>query len=1190
MTAINWKNNAGGNWNTGANWSTGTVPGAQDDVTVNTPSAQTITYTSGSDTILSLYFGSLDTLALSGGKLAVTGDTTFYGNFTETGGTFQLGANSNLSGTIAQTSGTLSISTGTLTLNGPVQNFGGALTGATADFAAGNVTIAAGATISLAEIELSGATITTAESLTEAGTWLQSSGTLSLGGNTLTLAGSAALDGGVIVGSGQVLLSGQTEISGSFAEEGQIGFVNTGTISQTGYFYLGYNGTDTSSLINKAGAVFQMQSDSYLGSSTGATLTNAGTLIKQAGGGISTVTVNTVSTGTITVASGDLRFQTGNDNFGGTVNGAGELELLGGTDVLANKLSISVGTLLLDGATVNLGGALSYGGVFEDAGGTLALGANTLTLSNEAALDGGVISGSGTLAVTGTTDLSGYYVTGSAVLDNSGTLIQTGTNYIGYSGSDTAQFVNAAGATWQIDGASMLYGQTGDKITNAGSLVKATGAGAAYFEVSVTDTGTTAIDQGSLQFAGGSNVFSGAISGPGTLTLSGAADDFAKGIKLTTAEMLQTAGVLTIGTKLSYAGAWSQTSGTLSLGNQSLTLTGALALDGGQATGSGKISAKTSELGNYALTGSVSFTNTGTATVTNAFYDGYYSGDTATLINAAKAVLTIQGNNTIYGAVGSTLVNDGTLSKANGSGTSQVSVSTASTGTITAASGDLRFSGGTNSFAGTINGAGTVELNAGADSLASGLKVTVGTLLLDGATVTLGGALTLADNVDFTSGTLSLGGYTLTLSAASFDGGTVSGAGTVALSGTTGFTNTTFTGSETLANSGTIAVTSSDYIGYNSSDTVTLENLAGATLRLNAGAILYGDNGSSISNAGTFVKNGAATSTVVDNFTTTALTTIAAGTLRLQGPVDSLGGTLNGAGTLELIGGAVSIAAGTSLKTGAVLLDGANVTLSSALTYAGGFTQTTGTLSISGASLTLSGTDAWSGGVVTGSGTLAVTGTEAIAGSGAVEGSATLSNSGTILQTSSFYVGYNSTDTATLQNNAAGVLDIENGSALYGNASSSIDNLGRIVKTGSAETVINPAITNVGSISLAQGSMAFAGTVSGTGTITAGASTTLIFQEAVGAGGTVVLDANTVLGVNTSAGFGDTIQGFAAGDLIDLNGLGYGATNTFTYNGSKDTLVVSNGSSSATLTLSGSYNQNSFALINDHGVIGITHT
>ena len=1190
MAAVNWTSNAGGNWNTASNWSTGTVPGPQDDVTVNTSNAQTITYSSGSDTILSLYFGGLDTLALSGGKLAVLGDSTFYGNLTESGGSFQFGANSTMSGTIAQTGGTIAIASGTLVLTGTTDTFGGALTGAAVDFAYGTDTIAAAATISLAEMELTGATVTTAENLTEAGTWLQSSGTLSLGGNTLTLSGSAALDGGVIVGSGQVLLSGQTEIAGSFAEEGQIAVINSGTISQTGYFYLGYNGTDTATLTNKAGAVYQMQNDAYLGSSTGSTLTNAGTLIKQGGGGISTVTANTVSTGTVTVSSGDLRFQTGNDSFSGVVNGAGEMELYSGTDALAAKLSISVGTLLLSGATVNLGGTLSYGGVFEQNSGTLALGASMLTLSNAAALNGGALSGSGTLAVSGTTDLAGYFVTGSTMLKNSGTLIETGSNYIGYSGSDTAQFVNSTGATWEIDGAAVMYGQTGDLITNAGSLVKATGSGTAYIGVSINDTGTTAIDHGTLQFAGNANMFSGAVSGAGTLMLTGAADSFAKGIKLTAAEILQTAGVLTIGTKITYGGDWSQSSGTLSLGNQALTVNGTLALDGGEAMGSGNISAKTAELANYALTGSVSLTNTGTATVTSAFYDGYFTGDTASLINAAKAVLSIQGNNEIYGSVGSILTNAGTLTKASGGGVSQVAVSTSSTGTITAASGDLRFSGGTNSFAGAINGAGMVDLSAGTDALAAGLKVTVATLLLDGATVTLGGALTLTDNFEFTGGTLNLGGNALTLSAGSFDGGTISGAGTVALSGNAGFNQVQFTGSQTITNSGTLDVTNYAYIGYNTSDTVTLDNLAGATLRLNGNAYLYGDNGSSISNAGTFVKDGAGTSVVYDSFATTGVTTVAAGTLRLQGPVESLGGTLNGAGTVELNSGAVTFASGTSLKVGGLLLDGVNATVSSALTYAGGLSQTSGTLSISGATLTLSGADAWSGGIVTGAGTLAITGTEAITGSTALEGSVTLSNSGTILQTSNFYVGYNSADTAVLKNNASGVLDIENGSPIYGVAGSSIDNLGSIVKTGSAETIIDPAVVNIGSISLAQGSMAFAGAVSGAGTLTAGADTTLVFQAAVASGGAVVLGADTVLGVNATAGFGDIIHGFAAGDLIDLNGLNYGTNNTFSFNASKDVLTVSNGSGTATLTLSGSYSQSNFNLINDHGYIAITHS
>ena len=1191
MAAISWKNNAGGNWNTGANWSSGTVPGSGDDVTVSTSSAQTITYGSGSDTILSLYFATADTLAMSGGALSVLGNTSFYGNLAQSAGSLRLGGGvSTLAGTITQTGGTLTATSGTLFISGSSNSFAGALSGTTIDFNGGSDNILAGTTLKLAQFQLSGASIAVAENLTQSGTWLESSGTLSLGSNTLTLSGPTALDGGIMTGTGQVLLSGNTEISGSFAAEGQLGFVNAGTITQTGYFYLGAAGTDTATLTNQAGATYRIDGDSTIAGSVGDKLTNAGLLIKSSGGGTAQINANTASTGTITVASGVLRFEGATDSFAGAINGAGALALTAGAASLASGVSVTVGTLLLDGATVNLGGALSYGGVLEQNAGTLALGSNTMTLSGGAALDGGALAGTGTLAVSGATDFNGYFLTGGSVLKNSGTLTQSGTNYVGYFGSDTAQFDNLAGATWLIDGSSTLYGATGAKISNAGTLVKATGSGAAYIADSFSNTGSIAVDSGLLRFNGGTNSFGGIISGAGVLDLTGLADTFAKGVKLTVANVLLESGVLTIASKLSYAGAFSQTGGTLSLGSQAFTLTGSAQLDNGSASGSGKLSIKNADLGSYALTGSVAATNTGTTNIVGSFYDGYYTGDTASFTNAVKAVLSIQGNNIIYGTTGSTLTNAGTLIKANGAGISSINVSTASTGTVTVNSGDLRFSGGTNSFAGTVGGAGTFELNTGADSFASGLKLTVGTVLLDGASVTLGGAMTQTDAFEVTAGTLNLGGTALTLSHASFDGGTTTGSGTLSLSGTTGFSQTIFSGSVVVNNGGVIDVSGTTYIGYNSSDTVQLNNLAGATLKLEDNAVLYGSAGSLVSNAGTLVKSGAGTGVVYDAFTSTGSIAVASGVLRLSGATENLSGAIGGAGTLELNTGAVGLGKSLSLTVAGMLLDGASVSVTSALSYAHAWSQSAGTLSLSGATLSLSGQDALGAAIVTGSGTLAIAGTEAITGGGALEGSVVLSNSGTIAQTGYLYVGYNTSDTAVLQNNTGGVIHIENGAIIYGVASSSIDNAGSIVKTGSAQTNINVAVSNIGSIELGQGTMDFLGPVSGAGTITADAGTTLLFGGAVAAGGAVFLGADVLLSVNATAGFGDTIHGFAAGDLIDLGNLGYGAVNTLTYNSAHDTIAISNGSASVTLTLAGSYSQGSFQLIDDRGIVGVLHS
>ena len=55
MSSISWTSTASGNWNTAADWGGGKVPGAADDATINTGTSITVTYSTGTDSVLSLY-------------------------------------------------------------------------------------------------------------------------------------------------------------------------------------------------------------------------------------------------------------------------------------------------------------------------------------------------------------------------------------------------------------------------------------------------------------------------------------------------------------------------------------------------------------------------------------------------------------------------------------------------------------------------------------------------------------------------------------------------------------------------------------------------------------------------------------------------------------------------------------------------------------------------------------------------------------------------------------------------------------------------------------------------------------------------------------------------------------------------------------------------------------------------------
>lgn len=510
MASISWKNNASGNWDTPSNWSTGILPGANDDVTISTSSAQTITHSASTDSIHSLFVGN-DTIAISGGSLTVLGNTTLNSALTESGGLFRLsGASARIAGTVAQTAGTINVASGMLTLDGTGNNFAGTLSGAAVDFAAGTDLLAAGMTLNMGRVLIGNAAVTLGKNITQSGLWTQTSGTLALGGHKLTAAGTMSLDGGVINGTGTVAITNAAEISGAILE-GSVVLNNTGNITQTGNFDVGFNSADTPQLNNKAGATYTIANHASISGTSGATVTNAGTLDKLASGN-SQIGVSTTSTGHINITSGTLSFAGTTNSFSGRIAGAGTLGLVLGADTFGPKLSLTVAHVQLSGGAVTLGANLAYAHDWIQTGGTLALGGMTLTTTGNDDLDGGVINGSGTLAIGGAADLSGMFLEGSAVISNTGSIVQTNNWFLGFNGPDSAKLENQAGATFNITNNSDIDGSAGASLVNAGTLEKSLGAGTSLVEVATINSGVVDVGSGTMQFLG-------TISGTGTFNV-----------------------------------------------------------------------------------------------------------------------------------------------------------------------------------------------------------------------------------------------------------------------------------------------------------------------------------------------------------------------------------------------------------------------------------------------------------------------------------------------------------------------------------------------------------------------------------------------------------------------------------------------------------------------------------------------
>jgi hypothetical protein len=99
----------------------------------------------------------------------------------------------------------------------------------------------------------------------------------------------------------------------------------------------------------------------------------------------------------------------------------------------------------------------------------------------------------------------------------------------------------------------------------------------------------------------------------------------------------------------------------------------------------------------------------------------------------------------------------------------------------------------------------------------------------------------------------------------------------------------------------------------------------------------------------------------------------------------------------------------------------------------------------------------------------------------------------------------------------------------------------------------------------------------------------LQFGSSVAAGSVSVLGADAELITSASAGYAGSITGFAAGNLIELAGLGFSGT-TLNYNTATHTLTATNGGTSVNLLFNGTYANTDFRLINDNGTAAIGHT
>jgi hypothetical protein len=326
--------------------------------------------------------------------------------------------------------------------------------------------------------------------------WIRTVG--GTGGSTLNFGGDTfQWQGGHFNGSAAdpFVNVGTINITGSVLQSGGGGFVNQGTVIQSG---AGTMDIRSGSFINALGAVYDIRNTLPL--TDDGTFLNLGTLRKSASS--STVTFDpalrvTNMGGTIDVDSGTLLLGERSYYSGGIFNVAA-----GGILDLADANAVDSSVNLIDGyiTAPNNGGTirLSHGWLRTAGPATFNFGGNTFQWTG-----GRIISPNYSSVFTnaGTINLAGDVLKGgNGGMVNQGLIIQRGAGtFASYNGGANG-FINASGGIFSIRNDGGITGD--DFLTNAGTLEKTAGTGTSTVTNEMSNPGTVAVSSGTLQFTG----------------------------------------------------------------------------------------------------------------------------------------------------------------------------------------------------------------------------------------------------------------------------------------------------------------------------------------------------------------------------------------------------------------------------------------------------------------------------------------------------------------------------------------------------------------------------------------------------------------------------------------------------------------------------------------------------------------
>jgi FecR protein len=762
---------------------------------------------------------------------------------------------------------------------------------------------------------------------------LNATGAQIINDSTLTIADALTLFAdGVLNNSGTVGIRGQMEL------------LNQSSLQNAGFIILGQGGD------------FKDQS----------TVSNTSTGTIEVSGGTLNVLVDVANSGLLTVDPNGTLMLNGAGIIGGTVTNHGIVDFIGAA-VLKNgalgnsgQVNVSGNSNALDGETVSNLGTINVNGV--------------LTLDLGTSITGGILTNSGIFKI----EASGATLDGVSVENSSG-IIQVD------------DFLSPDASTLVLDNGTTITGGT-VTIGPVGTLEVVTALGATLDGVSVSNSGTVQVDEGSVLNMNGATVTGGIVTDNGTVKVSAGKTLNLSGVALTGGSINNLGTVDIIGDSSITNDALSNTQLTVD-GGKTLTLDGTT-VTGGIVTDNGTIHVTgDSAIDNTSMTaGQVTVDFTKTLTLDGATVTGGIMTDNGTVKVSAGKTLNLSG----VALTGGSINNLGTVDII---GDSSITNDALSNTQLTVDGGKTLTLNGTTVTGGIVTDNGTIHVTG--DSAIDNTSMTAGqvtvdftkTLTLDGATVT-GGIVT--DN-----GTVKVSaGKTLNLSGVALTGGSINNLGTVDIIGDSSITNDALSNTQLTVDGGkTLTLNGTTVTGGAITDEGTIKIDGGQTLKLNGVAF----SGGTISNAGTIEiidSSGINLAAIANNQLTVdsgqILTlneaTITGGTVTDNGEIDLTGtavlkqGTLGNAGQIKVsgLGNALdgeTVIANNLLEIvggGALLIDQGSTVANNGGTV---MVDATGTLTLNSATIT--------GGTVTDNGkifaiaTVNITGN--ITGTGAIE-------------------------------------------------------------------------------------------------------------------------------------------------------------------------------------------------------------